>query len=154
MTTVAKTATPAAIAVLRQATALFPKRNKASDGLLPSAAHLKASPNSDHNTGLAVDLTHDPKNGVDCGYFFERFKEDERVDYLIFNGRIWSRDRRDEGNRKYTGSNPHNKHLHCSIRASHRNDTSNWFWFIDKTATTVNKVKAKLARKPKKKPVN
>ena len=154
MTPVAKSATPAAIAVLRQATALFPKRNKASDGLLPSAAHLKASPNSDHNTGLAVDLTHDPKNGIDCGYFFERFKEDERVDYLIFNGRIWSRDRRDEGNRKYTGSNPHNKHLHCSIRASHRNDTSNWFWFIDKAPTTLNWVKAQVARKPKKKPVN
>jgi hypothetical protein len=150
---VAKSATPAAIAVLRQATALFPKRNKASDGLLPSAAHLKQSPNSDHNTGLAVDLTHDPKNGVDCGYFFERFKEDERVDYLIFNGRIWSRDRRDEGNRKYTGSNPHNKHLHCSIRSSHRNDTSDWFWFIDKKAKVVDKVKASLTRKPKKKPV-
>ncbi len=47
--------TPAAIAVLRQATALAPKRNKASDGLLPSKAHIKASPDSDHNTGLAVD---------------------------------------------------------------------------------------------------
>jgi len=34
MTTVAKKATPAAIAVLRQATALRPKRKKASDGLL------------------------------------------------------------------------------------------------------------------------
>ena len=52
-------ATPAAIAVLRQATALRPKRKKASDGLLPSAAHMKQSPTSDHNTGYAVDLTHD-----------------------------------------------------------------------------------------------
>ena len=152
--TVVKKATPAAIAVLRQATALFPKRNKASDGLLPSAAHIKQSPNSDHNTGLAVDLTHDPKNGVDCGYFFERFKEDERVDYLIFNGRIWSRDRRQEGNRKYTGSNPHNKHLHCSIRSSHSNDTSDWFWFVDRKPKVVDKVKASLSRKPKKKAVN
>jgi len=46
MATVAKKATPAAIAVLRQATALRPKRKRASDGLLPSAAHLKASPTS------------------------------------------------------------------------------------------------------------
>ena len=50
-TKVAKSAAPAAIAVLRQATARQPRRNKASDGLLPSAAHLKASPTSDHNTG-------------------------------------------------------------------------------------------------------
>ncbi len=54
---IAKVASPAAISVLRQATALSPLRKKASDGLLPSAAHIKASPNSDHNTGLAVDLT-------------------------------------------------------------------------------------------------
>ena len=41
MKPVVKRATPAAIAVLRQATALWPKRKKASDGLLPSAAHIK-----------------------------------------------------------------------------------------------------------------
>jgi hypothetical protein len=66
MKPVAKKATPAAIAVLRQATALRPKRKRASDGLLPSAAHLKANPTSDHNTGFAVDLTHDVESGINC----------------------------------------------------------------------------------------
>ncbi len=111
----AKKPSPAAVALLRQASAIAPKRMKASDGLLPSAAHLKASPTSDHNTGLAVDLTHDPKNGIDCDVIFEKLKEDERVAYLIFNKKIWSRARRKEGNRKYSGSNPHTKHLHVSI---------------------------------------
>ena len=100
-----KKATPAALAVLRQATAIHPKRKKASDGLLPSAAHVKASPDSDHNTGYAVDLTHDPANGIDCTDIFEKLKEDARVDYLIFNSKIWSKARAKEGNRKYTGSN-------------------------------------------------
>ena len=149
--TVVKRATPAAIAVLRQATALFPKRNKASDGLLPSAAHVKASPNSDHNTGLAVDLTHDPKNGVDCAVIFENLKDDIRVSYLIFSGKIWSRERREEGNRKYTGSNPHNKHLHISIRSAHSNDTSPWFGFLKGKPKYANRIVAALARKPKKK---
>lgn len=153
MITVVKRATPAAVAVLRQATALFPKRNKASDGLLPSAAHIKASPNSDHNLGLAVDLTHDPKNGIDCDEIFEKFKEDTRVSYLIFKGKIWSRDRKAEGNRKYTGSNPHNKHLHISIRSSHSNDTSNWFGWIEKQPTVAGKAKAALSRKSKKKDI-
>jgi hypothetical protein len=152
MKPVVKRATPAAIAVLRQATALFPKRNKASDGLLPSAAHVKASPNSDHNTGLAVDLTHDPKNGVDCEFIFEKLKEDDRVDYLIHKGKIWSRARRAEGNRVYTGSNPHNKHLHISIRSSHANDTSAWFDFLG-TPTLLGKVKAKVSKKSKKKDI-
>ena len=115
MKLLAKRATPAAIAVLRQATALYPKRKKLSDGLLPSSAHIKQSPNSDHNTGLAVDLTHDPKNGVDCVEIFEKLKEDARVKYLIFQGKIWSKEKAKEGNRTYTGSNQHNKHLHISI---------------------------------------
>jgi len=127
MKPVAKKATPAALAVLRQATKLFPKRNKASDGLLPSAAHLKASPNSDHNTGHAVDLTHDPKSGVDCHELFQKFKDDKRVVYLIFDSKIWSRARASEGDRRYTGASPHSKHMHISIDPKHENDKSSWF---------------------------
>jgi hypothetical protein len=146
----AKKPSPAAVALLRQATAIAPKRMKASDGLLPSAAHLKANPTSDHNTGLAVDLTHDPKNGIDCNVIFEKLKEDERVAYLIFNKKIWSRQRRKEGNRKYSGSNPHTKHLHVSINDDSANDTSPWFWWLNQPKI-VNQVKAKLQPKPKKK---
>jgi hypothetical protein len=140
-----KKATPAAIAVLREATALFPKRKKASDGLLPSAAHVQQSPNSDHNTGLAVDLTHDPASGVDCVDIFEKLKQDKRVTYLIFQGKIWSEERSKEGNRKYTGSNPHNKHLHISIKEACSNDTYSWFPWMPKP-TMVNKVKAKVTK--------
>ena len=140
-----KRATPAAISVLRQATALKPKRKKASDGLLPSAAHLKQSPDSDHNTGYAVDLTHDPENGIDCVEIFERLKNDKRVKYLIFQGKIWSKEKAKEGNRKYTGSNPHNKHLHISINDAYGNDVSPWFIWLGKPKT-INKVKANLPK--------
>jgi hypothetical protein len=145
-----KTATPAAISVLRQATALKPMRKKASDGLLPSAAHIKQSPTSDHNTGLAVDLTHDPKNGIDCVEIFQKVKEDKRVTYLIFQGKIWSKERADEGDRKYTGSNPHNKHLHISINEDMAKDTSPWFWWLDQPKI-VNQVIAKVTPVPAKK---
>ena len=124
MKPVAKKATPAAIAMLRQATALAPKRSKVSDGLLPSAAHLKTNPNSDHNTGYAVDLTHDPKNGIDCAVIFKELKRDPRVSYLIFQGVIWSFN---NGISAYKGSNPHMKHLHVSIKAGHGWDTYDWF---------------------------
>lgn len=144
---VAKTATPAAIAVLRQATALSPKREKASDGLLPSRAHIKQNPSSDHNFGLAVDLTHDPKNGIDCCEIYEKLKQDKRVAYLIFQGQIWSRTM---GERKYSGSNPHNKHLHISIFNSKSNDTSNWFPWLGEPKK-LNKVKAKLSKVKRKK---
>ena len=150
MKPVAKKATPAAIAVLRQATALKPFRKKISDGLLPSAAHQKASPDSDHNTGLAVDLTHDPKNGIDCEEIFEKLKEDKRVKYLIFKGQIWSREKSKLGNRRYTGSNSHNKHLHISIESTMGTDTSPWFWWMNQPKI-VNQVIAKVTPVPAKK---
>lgn len=128
MATVVKKAVPAAIAVLQQATALKPKRKKISDGLLPSVAHQKQNPNSDHNTGLAVDLTHDPVNGIDCVDIYNRFKSDGRVKYLIFQGKIWSKDK---GEKKYTGTNQHNHHLHISIKDESANDTSPWFGWLN-----------------------
>jgi len=150
MKILAKKATPAAIAVLRQATALYPKRNKISDGLLPSSAHIKQSPNSDHNTGLAVDLTHDPKNGVDCAEIFEKLKEDPRVKYLIFQGKIWSKEKAKDGNRTYTGSNQHNKHLHISINDGSANDTSPWFWWMNQPKA-INTLMASVVTIPAKK---
>ena len=142
MKTIAKKATPAAIAVLRQATALSPSRKKVSDGLLPSAAHINQNPDSDHNTGLAVDLTDDPKNGIDCEDIFQKLKEDKRVKYLIFKGKIWSAERAAEGDREYSGSNKHNKHLHISINGSMGNDTSPWFWWMNQPKI-VNQLRAK-----------
>ena len=143
-------ATPAAVAVLRQATALKPNRKKISDGLLPSAAHLKQSPTSDHNTGFAVDLTHDPVNGIDCKVIFEKLKEDKRVKYLIFQGLIWAKDKAKLGNRKYTGSNQHNKHLHISINDGMGADTSPWFWWMN-SPKPVNQILAALVSLPAKK---
>jgi hypothetical protein len=147
MIPLAKRATPAAIAVLRQATAHFPKRKKASDGLLPSKAHVHQNPNSDHNSGYAVDITHDPVNGVDCAFAFIKLQQDKRVKYLIFNGKIWSPEK---GNRDYTGSNLHKKHLHISIKEKCGDDTSPWFPWVPK-AKAINKVKAAVKPLPKKK---
>jgi hypothetical protein len=147
MKPVAKRATPAAIAVLRQATALVPKRKKASDGLLPSKAHIAQNPNSDHNTGHAVDLTHDPHNGIDCSELFQKLQADKRVSYLIFNGLIWSKQR---GTHEYTGPNKHVKHLHISIKEDCAKDTSPWFPWMG-TPKPLAKVKAAVTPKPKKK---
>jgi hypothetical protein len=147
MKPLAKKATPAAIAVLRQATAICPLRMKASDGLLPSKAHIHQNPNSDHNTGYAVDLTHDKLGGIDCFLLFQKLQEDSRVSYLIFQGKIWSREK---GLREYTGSNKHNKHLHISIKDGCGDDTSPWFPWLGKPKA-VNKVKAAIKPLPKKK---
>ena len=147
MIPLAKKATPAAIAVLRQATAHWPKRKKASDGLLPSAAHVHQNPNSDHNSGFAVDLSHDPEHNVDCKVIYSELQKDDRVKYLIFQGKIWSKVK---GENIYTGSNKHNKHLHISIKEECGNDTSPWFPWLPQPKA-INKVKAAVKPLPKKK---
>ena len=145
---IARTATTSAKSVLRQATARFPKRLKISDGLLPSLAHQKQNPSSDHNTGYAVDITHDPAFGIDCAVAFKEMQKDKRVKYLIFKGKIWSQE---NSTHIYTGSNPHNKHLHISIKDNCGNDDSDWFPWLPKPKT-INKVKSKLPKRlPKKK---
>ena len=145
-----KKATPAAIAVLQQATALWPKRNRKSDGLLPSLAHQQQNPNSDHNTGLAADLTHDPANGVDCVDIYHRLKADPRVAYLIHAGKIWSADRANEGDRTYMGPNKHPHHLHISIKPQFANDVRPWYGWMG-TPKPLAAVKAKVIPAPKKK---
>jgi hypothetical protein len=147
MKPVAKKATPAAIAVLRQATAIAPLRMKASDGLLPSQAHQLQNPHSDHNTGYAVDLTHDKLGGIDCLELFQKLQADPRVSYLIFQGKIWSKEK---GLRVYTGPNKHTKHLHISIKEGCGDDTSPWFPWLGKPKV-INKVKATIKPLPKKK---
>ena len=151
MKPVVKKATPAAIAVLRQATAISPSRKKASDGLLPSAAHQVQNPDSDHNTGYAVDLTHDAVNGIDCFDIYEKLKADKRVKYLIFHGKIWSAK---NGESKYDGINQHNKHLHISIKNGCGDDTSPWFPWMGKprfkTADAARRAAMRLKPLPKK----
>lgn len=149
MIALAKTASPAAKAALRQATALRPNRNKASDGLLPSAAHQKQNPNSDHNSGFAFDITNDPAHDFDGKVLFEKLKADKRVKYLIHNGFIWSRERAKEGNRPYDGANPHHHHVHVSLEPAFGNDTRPWFPWLGK-ATLKNKVASAVKSLPKK----
>jgi len=150
MKTLVKKATPAAIAVLRQATAICPSRKKDSDGLLPSPAHQLQNPNSDHNTGYGVDLTHDKLGGIDCHNIFQELKADKRVKYLIFQGKIWSVERASEGDRDYDGPNKHPHHLHISIKDGCGDDTSPWFPWLG-TPKVVNKVRAAVKPLPKKK---
>ena len=147
MIALAKRAAPAAVAVLRQATALKPKRKKASDGLLPSKDHVKQNPNSDHNSGFAVDVTHDSVFGIDCAVAYVQLQQDPRVKYLIFAGKIWSKAK---GERDYTGPNKHNKHLHISINETCGDDTSPWFPWLGEVSK-LSKVKAAVKPLPKKK---
>jgi hypothetical protein len=109
--------------VLRtQINAAFPNRDKASDGTIGDAKH--TSRTSDHNPWIdgpdgikvvsALDITHDPDNGCDCSILSRALVHDKRVKYIIFDGMIYNPTISLKW-RKYTGGNPHTKHMHVSV---------------------------------------
>jgi len=99
-----------------------PNRSKTDDGTIGDEAH--SSRESDHNPNevgvvCAMDITHDPKNGVDSERLAQalRSSKDPRIKYVISNRKIWNPSISDEW-RTYTGSNPHNHHVHISVKSN------------------------------------
>lgn len=117
--------------VLRaQINALSPNRSKAADGTIGDAAH--SSRTSDHNPNhagvvCALDITHDPVHGVDSEKLAEMLlaSRDPRIKYIISNRKIASFDQ-GWAWRKYTGANPHNHHVHISVRSEAADGTEPW----------------------------
>ena len=143
------TAAPTFLKALKDATLRWPKRKRAGDGIIGDAAHQQRK--SDHNEGNAFDLTHDPKNGVDCELLSRQVIWDERVKYVIWNRQICIRDELSYNRsgdesctfpyfngpettmnwKAYKGPNPHTKHMHVSIRAEERDNLAPWPWSPD-----------------------
>lgn len=132
----------------------YPNRSTASDGTIGDAAH--ASRDSDHNpwvvlNGVGIvrarDVTHDPDHGCDADVLAQRVAGLIALGahpalrhgaYVIRNRRIFSFDRRDEGWRPYTGSNPHEKHMHVSVSLDPTGFDSTARWGITEEEDVVD----------------
>lgn len=120
-----------------QINAMAPHRSKASDGTIGDAQH--ASRSSDHNPWVtdggigvvtALDITHDPLNGCDAGKVVDAIvaNRDKRVKYIIYNRRIISSAVHPWTWRTYSGTNPHTKHCHISVKSDKTNYDSTADW--------------------------
>ena len=122
--------------LLRQVNALWPERSTSSDGMLGDKAHRARK--SDHNPNSrgivqALDITHDPKQGCDSYKIAEMLQvnKDHRIKYVISNRKIMSGEEQTNPAwvwREYDGANPHNKHVHISVRDDPNlyNDAGEW----------------------------
>jgi hypothetical protein len=113
----------------------FPNRDRSSDGWIGDTRH-SARP-SDHNpdskTGVvrAIDVDRDVSGSAKPDLMPDIANQirlaakagDKRISYVIFEGRIAS-SRMGWRWRKYTGSNPHNKHCHISFTTKGDTDSS------------------------------
>lgn len=105
---------PALTMLRAQINALYPHRDKTSDGWIGDTAH--GARISDHNPDAsgwvhAIDID---KDGISPYSVVNVAIEDSRVNYVIFEGKIWSRAFAFR-TRTYTGANKHDKHIHISV---------------------------------------
>lgn len=113
----------------KEVDAIWPRRDKKSDGALGDRRH--AARPSDHNPDKdgwvrAIDIDED-LNGKDgsnpvvandlADAICQIAKKDKRIKYVIFEGRIWSAKSKWQP-RRYDGENSHAKHIHVSFNPS------------------------------------
>lgn len=131
--------------LLRQVNAFAPTRSRTHDGTIGDTDH--QSRVSDHNPWVldpasrlgvvtALDVTHDPVHNCDChqlAQLLQRHK-DKRIKYVIWNRRIinsapingteaWQW-------RNYSGANPHDKHMHVSVKCDAGSFDANDPWAL------------------------
>jgi len=126
----------------------FRRRNRRSAALGSRERPLADNPCRCCRVVCARDFTHDPAGGFDAHAFADWLRErviagEARVRYVISNRRIFSgRGQTHPAGlwRTYSGSNPHTKHVHVSVRhgAAQYDDGKPWGWHPrDGTATTT-----------------
>lgn len=123
--------------------AMVPGRSKVNDGSIGDEKHQARS--SDHNPWIkegsvgivsAIDITHDPAHGFDSYAFADMLvgNKDHRIKYIISNRRIASGADEDHPAwkwRPYTGTNPHDHHVHISVKSDKAHYDSADQWKID-----------------------
>ena len=118
----------------------YPGRSKASDGTVGDPSH--QSRDSDHNPWVkdgkmgvvtALDITHDPAHGLNSDTLAHVVidSHDDRIKYVISRKKICSGTGQSHPAwvwRDYTGSNPHDKHFHLSVKEQKKfyDDARRW----------------------------
>lgn len=116
----------------------WPNVDKTQFGTIGDAAHQAGT--SDHNpegdgTVDALDIPHQPSIGLDAHKVADNLlrSHDRRIKYIISNSRIGGDEAYAKRNNTkawtwgpYTGSNPHNQHIHVSVNDAYQDDPAAW----------------------------
>lgn len=130
---------PALLQWRKETDALWPERNKASDGFLGDAAHSARDSQHNPNDRGSVNACDTGIIGIDPYRLVNVAIKDSRTWYVIYNHTIWSRTNNFRP-QKYNGVNGHEHHVHVSILTSvtAENDTRPWGFAPTAAPTAVS----------------
>jgi len=105
------------VSLRNEVNASNPNRDKSSDGWIGDASHQARvlDHNPDYSAGGIVRAIDVDRDGIDPYRLVQVACRDSRTEYVIFEMKIYERGR-GFAPITYNGSNPHDKHVHVSIR--------------------------------------
>ncbi len=130
---------PSLVQLRKEINALWPNRDKSSDGSIGDASHSARA--SDHNPDGkgCVHAIDTDKDGIDPAELLREATSDPRVHYVIWQGHEYDAE---NGFRPvaYHGINGHYHHMHISIKhtTAAENSTAPWFGNIKPTLPPVH----------------
>jgi hypothetical protein len=123
----------------------WPGRDTTSDGSIGDDEHAQGSSDHNPNSRGSVDAIDVDEDGVDMNEIIACFMRHPSAHYVIYERRIADRDNGWKW-QSYSGSNPHDKHAHFSIRQSATAEQDQTPWGIGDMdqATFIKYTKAAL----------
>ena len=126
---------PSLIKLCEEFDNMYPRRSTASDGSIGDQSHRARASYHNPSGGYvhAVDITHDPKNGVDVHQKAREIaaRKDSRIHDIISNGQRWTPT---TGWRKYSGANKHTAHAHFGVKKTYEARRNVSPWLVHSTA--------------------
>lgn len=111
----------------------WPGRDRTSDGWIGDASHSARASDHNPNSRRSVNAIDVDRDGIDPYALRDLAIRDPRVNYAIFEGKIYSRVRGFKP-AVYKGPNRHDKHVHVSILQSAKAEQDTRPWGIAKVA--------------------
>lgn len=140
---------PSLVDLRNEINAAYPDRDKASDGWIGDPSHQArvSDHNPDYADGGVVRAIDVDKDGIDVNKLISVLKGDSRVNYFIFNGKIYGASK--FAARTYKGSNKHTKHIHISIKHSKSAESAGaWGYSSGAIKPVANKPKPVASNRP------
>lgn len=118
---------PSLAQLRREINTRWPNRDKSTDGSVGDLSHAARASDHNPNSRRSVNAIDVDKDGIDPMGLVGLAIKDSRVNYVIYNRRIWQR-RYGFKPRPYSGPNSHKEHVHVSILQTRtaEQDTRPW----------------------------